>query len=424
MSKICNNKNSLEAMDSVLKKLTTGSRIFIYVSPTISFSKVYQWIAEHMDNTTGVFLDNKAAAKAVHFDGLNSSHMENVLVIDAYKHYKIHKTKNMEGIVITVISKIKSYEAILNSALFMSGKEYMTTFELATYMKDRSYYINTPNENFFYELDAAFIKMTPVQYESSIERVKEAEGDMIRRDISLRESNISYPEEILYGTKTDFRKVEKGTGWISEDTMDLLQTHAPKLQHLISVLEGKKKSEASHNNTIIYSQFENRNGSKLIYSILKQVGFDAIKVNATDSCTKQIEKYHQLSNSKGTILVTDVNALVKINNTTNLIIFDQLASEGVLNNFLRKFAEGNSHDIMVTFYVAIGPNDESTVDYENYRHMSEMLERRNFLFSILKDWRSIDIEMARKHLSQDSITMTDLKSLFEGSGFKGYTISF
>lgn len=410
-------------MDTVLKKLTPGSRIFIYVSPTIPFAKVYRWIAEHMDNTVGVYLDNTTTSQTVHFDGLNSDHMSGVLVIDAYKHYKFHTIPPTEGIVITIITKIKSYESILNTALFMSGKQFMTTFELATYMKDRSYYINTPGENFLYELDVVFIRMTSNQFSASNERIKEVDSDMMRRDISLRESNMSYPEEILYGPKSDFRIVEKSSGWITEDTMDMLQTHAPKLQHLVSSV-AVSVDLAAGDNMIVYSQFEDRNGSKLIYSILKQAGNDVIKVNYTDACIKQIEKYHRLNNSKGAILVTDINALVKIDNTSNLIMFDQLASEGVLNNFLRKFAEGTSHDVMVTFYVAIGPNDESTVDYENYRHMSDQLERRNFLFSILKDWRSIDIETARKQLSQDSITMTDLKSLFDKSGFKGYTVAF
>ena len=225
--------------------------------------------------------------------------------------------------------------------------------------------------NFVYQGNVATLNMLPLQYnEYSLVSVNTRKTQML---------NMIYPEKLqaLHNLPSDRKPsippdypLNEG-GWI---TLDLLPKVSPKIFWLVEYL---KMNRGKH---VIYTAYS----VDVINSFLRLSGFNVINISGSDRQQDRNSKIKAFNETQTPIvLISNLSSMQPIQGATSFVMFEQHFSN-IFNNYVQNMSLGR-FSLPVIFLVSLGPQNETTLDVQNYTQMADSLNQRDAVFDLLID---------------------------------------
>jgi hypothetical protein len=300
------------------------------------------------------------------------------------------------GHILTISTDYKSIKENTETARFLSGLSSRSPvndigpLDLTKYYGQIGYLLCLREcfaQSFDYQGIPVTVKMNDQQYQEYLGRLENEK--VLNRSIpysAIQVTNFLYPETLqrLHNiprdrrpTITPDRPTSEG-GWLTKDILKELEERSPKLSWLISYFQ---KNPGKH---IVWSSFSHSNGVDLIESILQLAGFKTIKITGSDSIRQRYQKIEEF-NRQSLILVTNLYAFTGLKDIRSFIIVDQHPYSSIINSYLREIATGGPQNFTtVIFLIAVGPDQQPTIDVLNYKIMAQMLISTETMLNILK----------------------------------------
>ena len=321
-----------------------------------------------------------------------------LLIIEASSNLGQFVLPQETGRILTLSSDFKSLEELTETARFLNGpraKEMnIRPLDLARYLGEIGYLLcdvpQCTTLQFNYQSLPVTIQLTPEQYREYLSRL-EREREFGRREpfSAQQVTNFLYPPELqaLHSLPREQRPTvlpdlpTTAGGWITPDIINQLEVRSPKLHWSIQYL---RQNPGRH---ILWTNFNESNGARVISSILSLAGFEVISVTGTDPVPQRYRKVEEFNrpSSRTKVLVSNLYAFAGFQSILSVLIFEQHPSDSVLNSYLRQIAtSSDQRGVSVIFLIGVGPNNEQTIEITNYLLSSEAMISRDTILELLK----------------------------------------
>lgn len=232
------------------------------------------------------------------------------------------------------------------------------------YLAQIGYQLTSNNPSPLYHGSVITLNMLSTQYDQYLINNKNYLLNMIYPENLQRLHNL--PPSRKPSLPLDYPLNEGG--WV---TLDLLQEVSPKIFWLIEYV---KMNKGKH---IVYTAFN----EDLIDSFLRLSGINSIKISNKESSQNRMAKLKVFNNTLGSmVLISNLSILQPLHNVISFVMFEQHSSDKVFNNYIKNIALPN---LPVLFLISLGPQNEPTLDSQNYTIMANSLNQRDAIFKTL-----------------------------------------
>lgn len=351
------------------------------------------------------------------------SQTNRILIVEMATNWGHLTVPSNLGRILTVSTDYKSLNEFTETARFLTGPQSrfveITPLDLTKYYGQIGYLLCVKeclSDVFSYEGYPVTIQLSSLQYEEYITRLqKEKSLERSQPFSAIQTTNFLYPTNLqkLHNIPREKRPtitkdlpISEG-GWLTQDIIGNLPKYSPKLEWLIAYF---RQNPGKH---IVWSSFSRSNGVDVITSVLQLAGFSAISLTGTDTVRQRWQKMEFFNQTETSILVTNLYAFTGIQNVKSLIIMDQHAYTSVFNSFLREIATTSPQpNVTIIFLVAIGPQNQTTVEVLNYRIFAQMLISAETMLDVLKtgQLQQTKLETYRQAFEIPTLTLQDLQT--------------
>jgi hypothetical protein len=285
-----------------------------------------------------------------------------LLIIEASANLGQFNVPQGVGRILVLGSPFKSMLELSETVKFLSGSS-VDHLTLTSYLGQIGYQLTSLDSNFVYQGNVVTLNMLPSQYSQYLQTNKSQTLNMVYPIDAQRKPDIPLNEG----------------GWI---TLELLPKVSPKIFWLIEYL---KMNRGKH---VIYTV----NSESIIDSFLRLAGYNVVSVSGND---RQQERNVKIKTFNDTltpiVLISDLSIIPPIRDLTSFIMFEQHSTDNVFNNYIKAISSPSYERITkvrflpIVFLISLGPQNESTLDVQNYTNMVDLLNQRDAIFEILID---------------------------------------
>lgn len=409
------NKQKEKSMNQLISDLSNpGARSFLYIPSSLTLEQAILYVTNQInkiDPTTEILIATLGKLSPINltqvsnfqisqisqafldiFFGIGSPRPlpPRILIIETSFNLGQFIVPREIGRILTIGSPFKSIEDLTQTSRFLSGPSAkdlnISPLDVTIFLGKIGYQFIAPE--FSYQGNTITINMTSLQYKEYLSRLSNEESLNRSEPFSaLQALNMIYPSDLqkLHNLPREQRPkitpdlLSEEEGWINQ-TIDI-KSISPKINWLIEYL---RLNLGKH---IIYTAFNESNGVQAISSFLRLSGFNVITITGNDKQQNRYNKITTFNEAKTQIiLISNLYAFKPLENVMSFIMFEQHSSENIFNSYLRQIAStiGSTRSLPIIFLISVGPQNQSTLDIENYTQMAIKLNLTFTIFKILK----------------------------------------
>jgi hypothetical protein len=383
-------------MNSLITNLDkSGSRIFLYVPASIILEQAIIRLTNNINSSTEIVVVtnslmriNSPNVSNFQMSQINQNFLDlffnspRILIIESSSILGQFTVSKEIGSIIILGTQFNSVKDLTETSRFLLNLPYKTNIsplDLTIYLGNIGYQLY--GQKLEYQGVPVNINMIPIQYnEYLIQNDKSSLLNMIYPQDLQSLHNLSRSHKINI---TPDQPVNEG-GWI---TLNILPEISPKINWLIQYIKLNQKKH------VIYTISDT---IQTISSFLRLSGFPVINVTGKDKQKDRISKIDNFNQYDGLmILITDIYAFKPLYNVSSFIMFEQHSSDIIFNNYLNQIANSGTLFLHVIFLISIGPQNQNTLDVENYNNMAKLINQRDLIFEILQTGKIDPLQISR-----------------------------